>query len=62
MAYPLPRARGLFNVIDQNDIPLFCPDGREESEVVTQLPSGVWGCEISQSRGQCNVVFRVEDM
>ena len=43
-----PRARCLLRVINQYHIALFCPDGRQESEVVTQLPSGMRSGEVCQ--------------
>ena len=57
-----PRARCLLRVINQYDIALLSPDGRQESEVVTELPSRVRSREVGKSRGQCYVMLWIENM
>ena len=60
MAELLPCITRLVNVVNHHDISHFCPNSRQKTKVVTQLTPGVRSCEVRESTGQRNVVFRVE--
>jgi hypothetical protein len=52
----------LFDIVYEYDIAIFSPQSRQKSKVMTQLPARMGSGEICQSRGQSNVVFRVENV
>jgi hypothetical protein len=57
-----PFLSGIFHILHQYDIPLFRPQGREESQVSTQLSASMRSREIADIARQSDIMLRIENV
>ena len=53
---------GTLHMVDQHHITLFCPKGRQETQISPKLTPCVWGRKVCQVAGQRYIVLRIEYM